>query len=152
MMRSMKLLTVALVGTSTLALAQPDPRWTEHRAGDRYDEHRNNDHDRDDYRVPRDQWTSFATRVKLEGRGAPRVVMNDARIRSIELQASRGSANIDMVAVVYSDGTQGAIRINRSLDARSAPNLRFDVPDGRRGVHAIVIEGTGDVRFRVIGG
>ena len=141
MMRSMKLLTVALVGTSTLAMAQPDRRWTEHRDGDRYDD-----------RVPRDQWTNFATRVRLEGRGAPRVAMNDARVRSIELQAFRGSAGIDMVAVVYSDGSQGAIRINRSLDARSAPNLRFDVPDGRRGVHAIVIEGTGDVAFRVIGG
>ena len=56
------------------------------------------------------------------------------------------------VTIQYRDGSRNVMSINRPLDARSAPNVRFDVDAGVRGIDAILVEGTGNVTFRAIGG
>jgi hypothetical protein len=131
-MRLTSLFTMLILGTSSVALAQP-----------RYHE----------VRVPRDQWSMFATHLRIEGRHTVRVEMRDVPVRSIMLQAMRGGADIGVIGIIYTDGTQASLRLDRPLDARTAPNLRFDVGrEGLRGVRAITVQGTGNVRFRVLGG
>lgn len=133
-MRLTALLTTALLGTSSLAIAQP---WTEHHG----------------YNVPRNQWQMLAKHVHIEGDSNVRVDLNGARLRSIELQATRGGAQIRQIGIQYSDGSHGVVRVERMLDARRAPNVRFDVGRaGMRGIDAIVVYGAGNAAFRVIGG
>ena len=142
------------------ATAGADPEWHRYdRDHDRYDRHGDYDRrvdegrgDRGDYRynVDRNDWVMLARGVVLDRRMVE-VHLNNARLRTIELQAVRGGADIVDVGIVYSDGTQEPIQIRRPLDARHAPNLRFDVPRGMVGVREIVVEGTGRVAFRVIG-
>jgi hypothetical protein len=135
-MRLTALLTTTLLGVSSLASAQP---WTEQRP---YDQH-----------VSRDQWVMLAQGVDILGDGYVRIDLNWARLRTIELQAMRGGANIRRVGIQYTDGTHGVVRVDQRLDARHAPNVRFDVgPDGLRGIEAIVVYGAGHAAFRVIGG
>jgi hypothetical protein len=137
-MRLTALLTTAVLGTSSLAIAQP---WTEHH-GQYYND-----------RVPRHQWMMLAKHVHIEGDGNVRVDLNGARVRSIVLQATRGGADIRQIGIQYSDGSHGVVRVDRVLDARRASQVRFDVGrDGMRGIEAIVVYGAGNAAFRVIGG
>jgi hypothetical protein len=130
------ILITALLGASSVALAQPYDRYPQH---EQY--------------VPRDRWTTLATHMQLQGRRSVRVDLNGARLRAVELQATRGGANVYQVGILYSDGSQGSVRVNRSLDARHAPNLRLDIGrKGMRGIEALIVEGDGNLRFRVIGG
>jgi len=129
------ILITALLGTSSVALAQPYDRYPQH-----------------EQHIPRDRWMTFATHMQLQGRRSVRVDLNGARLRSVELQATRGGANVYDIGILYSDGSQGAVRVNRELDARHAPNLRLDIGrTGMRGIEALIVEGDGNVRFRVIG-
>jgi len=139
------LLFSGLVAFGATAGAQPNGEWREH------DGHWHERYDRRAYNVDRDQWVALANGVVLSNRMV-RIPLNDMRLHSVELQATRGGADIIDFGVVYSDGVQEPIRINRPLDARHAPNLRVDLPRGMVGVRAIVVEGTGRVRFRLIGG
>lgn len=141
------LLFSGLVAFTATAGAQPNGEWRDGR----WHEHDHDRYDRRGYNVDRDQWVTLAAGVTLRDRMV-RIPLNDARLHSIELQAVRGGADIIDIGVVYSDGVQEPIRVNQALDARHSPNLRFDLPRGMRGVRAIVVEGTGRVRFRLIGG
>jgi hypothetical protein len=132
-MRSFTFITALLVGSSTLAAAQP---WHH----DRYDQgfhHR---------------WTTLATEARLEGHGNVRIDLNGARLHSIELQALRGGAHITHVGIQYSDGRQGSVQVDQSLGARRSSVVRFNLGhDGMRGIEAIVVYGTGNTAFRVLG-
>lgn len=147
-------LILAALGSSTIAMAD-DHHWGDRddRYGHRYD--RYDHHDRDDYdHVARDRWQTFATHVRLDGHRAIRLNMQGARLHSVEVQALRGGAHIDSIGVIYMNHRQEPFVLYRDIDARRAPNLRVDLSrDGMEaGVEAVVVDGTGDLAFRVIGG
>jgi hypothetical protein len=103
--------------------------------------------------IARGEWSVLQPRLALQGRKSVRVDLNGKPVRSVELQALKGSADIIQVGILYRDGHQGSIRIDRSLDALHAPNLRLDLgPSGLSGINALVVEGTGNLSFRAIGG
>lgn len=150
------LLTAVALALPTVAMADPDHRWRDRDDRyDRYDRHgdydRHVDEGRGD-RIPRDRWQALSTGLRLEGRNAIRIPLH-ARLHAIELQAMRGGAYIHNVAIIYWDNNQRTVREERPLDARNAPNMRVELgPEGMDGIQAIVVDGQGDVRFRVIGG
>ncbi len=148
----MRRLAVPLISTLlsfvASATAQPNGEWRDRRW---HDHDHDRAYDRDDYRVPRDEWMTLARGVVLDEQRMVRIPLNDVPLRSVELQARRGGAEIVAVIAVYSDGSQEPFQIHRDLDARRAPNLRLDLPRGMRGVRALVVEGNGRVGFRVVG-
>jgi hypothetical protein len=102
--------------------------------------------------IARGEWFTLNPCADLQGRGNTRIDLNQAKLRSIELQATRGGAQLTHMGVQYADGRVVAIQINRSLDVNHAPNLRIDLGrEGLTGVKAIVVYGTGDTSFRVLG-
>ena len=103
--------------------------------------------------IARGEWCVLESNLTLQGRRSVRVDLNGRAVRSVELQALKGSADIIDIGILYRDGHQGSIRIDRSLDATHAPNLRLDLgASGLTGINALVVEGTGNLSFRAIGG
>lgn len=94
----------------------------------------------------------LATHQRLEGHDAVRMPLGGRPYRTIQIQAMRGGAHITDVGVIFADGSQRAYSVNGPLDARSNPNLRIHLGrHGLIGVNAVVLEGDGQLSFRMMG-
>lgn len=101
--------------------------------------------------ISRNQWATISPCVELQGTGNVRVALANRSLRSLELQATQGQAQITKINVQYKDGSHAQFYLNRSLDSFHAPNLRLDLgAKGLSGVNAITVWGNGSTSFRVI--
>jgi hypothetical protein len=130
------LIATAILGTSTLAVAEPLVR--DHRDfGNSYS---------DDYRAPRTDRQSFQ-RFRQQRRGPimlaqnleldrrqPAYVALDGRVSQLRFDADDGRVFIDSVIVMFDDGRSQTLTINRRLNDRSQP-LTLDIQGRVTGVY-----------------
>ena len=101
--------------------------------------------------IARGEWSTLAPCLEMENH-AVEVDLKNRPVQSLELQATRGSANLFYVGIIFADGTQMPIRLDRSLDPNHSPNLRIDLGSrGLNGVRFVVVEGRGYASFRMLG-
>jgi hypothetical protein len=101
--------------------------------------------------IARGEWSTLASCLDMQNH-AVELDLKGRPLRTIELQATGGSANLIDAGIIFSDGTQMPIRLDRALDPTHAPNVRIDLgTHGLDGVRRIVIEGRGYASFRVLG-
>ena len=102
--------------------------------------------------IARGEWHTLESCIDINGHHAQRVALGGRPYQSLELQTTNGSAYLYTVGLIFADGHQEAFKIMRTIDARHEPNLRLDLGrQGLEGVNAVVVDGVGDVSFRLLG-
>lgn len=103
--------------------------------------------------IARGEWFSLASGIRFDGNQNHGAVMNleGREMSAVELQSISGCSQIAKVVVTYSNGQEMALKPGRQLDAHT-PNLRIDLGGkGRTGISRVIVYGTGDGVFRVLG-
>jgi len=102
--------------------------------------------------IARGEWYTLDNCVELQGTGNVRVSLANRPLRSLELQATNGSADVTLIGVQFADGSHAQFNVRRDLDTQHSPNLRLDLgAQGLKGVNAITVWGSGSTSFRVLG-
>lgn len=102
--------------------------------------------------IARGEWSTLAACIDIDGHHAQRVALGGRKYQALELQTTNGSAYLYTVGLIFADGHQEAFKVMRTIDARHEPNLRLDLgAQGLKGVNAVVVDGVGDVSFRLLG-
>ena len=165
------LLTMLILGTSSVAFAQPAtvapsyPQYDQrdHRYDDRFDRHDDVRFDgRFDHNNGRRAWfrrpVTLASNVSMMRQWnrdqRPMLIDIDQRIgglRSLEIRRDQGRMYVDDVLVHFADGHQQRVNVNQTLSARN-PSIRINLDHGS--VTALSIDGStmrGRATFDVIG-
>ncbi len=172
------LLTMLILGTSSVALAQPAtvapsyPQYDQrdHRYDDRFDRHDDDRFDHDDGRFGRNDgrfdgrraWfrrpVTLASNVSMMRQWnrdqRPMLIDIDQRVgglRTIKIERNQGRMYVDDVLVHFADGHQQRVNVNQMLSARN-PSILINLDHGS--VTALSIDGStmrGRATFDVIG-
>jgi hypothetical protein len=165
------LLALLILGTSSVALAQPAtvapsyPQYDQrdHRYDDRFDRHDDARFDgRFDHNDGRRAWfrrpVTLASNVSMmrqwKREQRPMLIDIDQRnggLRSLEIRRDQGRMYVDDVLVHFADGHQQRVNVNQTLSARN-PSIRINLDHGS--VTALSIDGStmrGRATFDVIG-
>jgi hypothetical protein len=121
------LVTMVVLGTSSLALASDDePAWS----------------DRADY-LPDRRFTARAVplseMLKSGGRAIVRVDERRDELSAIRLQAGAGATYVYSIVVRFDDGTRQHLAVGRWLYA-GAPKLKLEVASDRGGIDRILVQ------------
>ena len=160
------LITTLVLGSSTVAMAQPtisyradrsDRSWFDrdddrevrrHRFDDRYD--RNRREIRDDFgpRRYRSAWVALSTAMQLDGewgrfddRDRDTIQVRDrGTFTQLRLQTTAGASMIDRVIIHFADGSRQVANLGRVLNPRS-PMVEIALDGNNRRVEAITVTG-----------
>jgi hypothetical protein len=131
------LITTLVLGTSSIALADPGFAVRDHRDDVRTAM----------YRPARPSWIALSSPMMIDsGKNAIKLA-TPSRYSQLRLQATAGSSYIKSLTVRFSDGTKQELAINKTLDPRS-PMIELPV-SSRASVDRVVIKGSTNRRASV---
>ena len=129
-MKTLKaLVATAILGSSTLAVAQPALRDHREFNDDRYSDRYENDHRFRQRRGP----VMLAQNLELDRR-QPAFVRLDGRTAQLRFDADDGRVFIDSVVMTFADGRSQTMSIRQRLSDRSQP-LTINVDSRATGVY-----------------
>jgi hypothetical protein len=130
------LIATAILGTSTLAVAEPLVRDHRDFGNSYYDDYRAPNTDRQSFQRFRQQRRGpimLAQNLELDRR-QPAYVALDGRVSQLRFDADDGRVFIDSVIVMFDDGRSQTLDIKRRLNDRSQP-LTLDIQGRVSGVY-----------------
>jgi hypothetical protein len=139
------LITLGILGSSSLALA--DPQWgrDRDRDRDRYGERRDgrwNDYRRDNYGYGRfnTSWVALSPSQRLDRGGEVFDVRTRERFAQLRLQNQTGRTLVRSIEIVFGNGRSQHIAVNRVLRGND-DMVNVDLPGDQRRIDTIIVHG-----------